>query len=174
MVYRQGTDPSMRRVIILGLAFLFLGAPTQFATAGDLTEWMMAQSSGDYFADERDRDDFEADELPDPGASMQLSIHNVADRGLSDSANESLAPCGMDRSEKRRFFCWSSYGRRLHMALPTVAANVFGMLVPHTLYRYKAVDLRFPPAVRVHLPFDATSTLGYEDEFLGMRLQLKF
>jgi hypothetical protein len=80
----------------------------------------------------------------------------------------------MDRSEKRRFFCWSSYGRQLHMALPTVAADVFGMLVPHTLYRYKAVDLRFPPAVRVHLPFNATSTLGYEDEFLGMRLHLKF
>ena len=174
MVNGLGMFRSMRRVIILGLAFLLAGARIPFATANELTEWMLAQSSGDFSADDRDREDFEADEFPDPGAEMRLNMSSVTDRGLGDSAERALAPCGMDRSEKRRFFCWSSYGRHLYMALPTAAANVVGMLMPHTLYSYKAIDLRFPPSVRVHLPFDATSTFGYEDETLGMRLQLKF
>jgi len=174
MVYGQGTDPSMRRVIILGLALLLAGARAPYAAAAELNEWMLAQSSADFSADERDREDFEADDYPDPGADMRLRMSSVADRGLDDSAEGALAPCGMDRSEKRRFFCWSSYGRHLYMALPAAAADVFGLFVPHTFYRYKAIDLRFPPSVRVHLPFDATSTFGYEDETLGMRLRLRF
>jgi hypothetical protein len=173
IVSRQGKSRSMRRVIILGLAFLLAGARAPYATANELTEWMLAQSSSDFSAD-RDREDYEADDFPDPGADMRLRMSSVADRGLDDSTERALAPCGMDRSEKRRFFCWSSYGRHLYMALPTAAANVIGLVMPHTLYSYKAIDFRFPPSIRVHLPFNATSTFGYEDETLGMRLQLKF
>jgi hypothetical protein len=62
------------------------------------------------------------------------------------------------------------------MVLPELAFDAVAMLLPHTIYSYRALDLRFPPAVRVRLPFNATTTMGYEydDELLGIRLRLNF
>jgi hypothetical protein len=135
---------------------------------------MSQQSSDDFWTTERTRDDFEADEVSDPATSMQIRMHQVWDVGLSDRESRALSPCGSERSDTRRLFCWTSYGRNLRVSLPKPAWLVVGVLRPRTLLSYKAVDLRFPPSVRVHLPYDATSDVGYEDEAFGIRFRLKF
>jgi hypothetical protein len=145
------------------------------AAANELTDWMAEQASDDFLADEQTREDYEADDLPDPGQSMRLRMHEIADADLRNDENDALHPCGEERSERRRLYCWSSHGRNLQISLIRPAAMLFGALVPRTLYSYKSVDLRFPPALRLHLPLDnATSTFGYEDERFGLRLRWKF
>jgi hypothetical protein len=165
----------MRRVILAALIVSSLAVLPPWASANELTEWMYRQTTLDFLADERARDDFEADELPDPGASMRVRMSEVADSGLSKAISRALSPCGADRSERRRLFCWSSYGRNHRIWLPKPAWVLVGALMPHTVWSYKAVDVRFPPSVRVRLPFEnATTSFGYEDEQVGMRLRWKF
>ena len=165
----------MRRIVTFCSFMLVLGALAVPAMANELTDWMAQQSSDDFLADEQTREDFEADDLPDPGQSMRLRMHEIADADLRTDESDEVHPCGEERSERRRLYCWSSHGRNLRISLIRPAAVVFGALVPRTLYSYKSVDLRFPPAVRLHLPFEnATSTFGFEDERLGFRLRWKF
>jgi hypothetical protein len=86
-----------------------------------------------------------------------------------------LDPCAMEKTATRRTYCWSSYGRDLHIVLPNLAWNVIGVFRPRTFYTYKSVDLRFPPSVRVRLPFeDSSTTFGYDDEMVGWKLDWRF
>jgi hypothetical protein len=165
----------MRRVIIMiGLAAFAVAAVTRPATANELNDWMAQQATDDFLPDERSRDDFEADEVVDPGQPMRMRMHDIADEGLSGDEKDALHPCGTERSERRRLFCWSSYGRNLRMSLPVPVSVVVGALRPRTLYSYQSIDLRFPPSVRINLPFNATTTFGYDDETLAWRLRWKF
>lgn len=169
----------MRRVIIIGFALCFAGAGivlgSSRANANELTDWMAEQTSGNFAPDDVARDDdLDVDDRPDPGASMSLKMHNIADRGLGDAAEDALNPCATDPSERRRLFCWSTGGRSHHIMLPAIAMDMVHALSSRTLYSYKTVDVRFPPSVRVRLPYNATSTIGYEESLLGLRLRWRF
>ena len=114
--------------------------------------------------------------VADPAYAMRIRIEQVADRGVERHGRWAFSSCTLEDAPRGRALCWSSYGRNLHMVLPELAYNAVAMLMPHTIYSYQALDLRFPPAVRVRLPFHATTTMGYEydDELLGIRLHLSF
>jgi hypothetical protein len=107
----------------------------------------------------------------DPATAMQMRILSVVDGYAERDRVAALSPCDLAQETERRFICWSSYGRNLHIALPRL---VWKIVRPRTLYSYKSVDVRIPPSVHVRLPFKATSKLGYEDELLGWRVGLKF
>ena len=111
----------MRRVAIAALIFSSLVTLTRSASASELSDWMYQQVTDNFLPEERSRPDFEADELPDPGASMRMRMSEIADTGLSGALTRALSPCGYDRSERRRLFCWSSYGRDLRISLPKAA-----------------------------------------------------
>ena len=115
-------------------------------------------------------------EFSDASSAMRIRIEQVADRGVEKHGRWAFSPCTLEDAPRGRALCWSSYGRNLHMVLPELAFDAVAMLLPHTIYSYRALDLRFPPAVRVRLPFNATTTMGYEydDELLGIRLRLNF
>jgi hypothetical protein len=151
---------SMRRLILF-FVVLLAGAPT-VVHANELTDWMNRQA-------------FELDMAePNPGSAMRQSIHYVADRGLDGRLADQSDVCGLEATPHQRAYCWTSYGRNLRIMMPELAWNVVSVLRPHTLYSYKAVDLRFPPAVRLRLPNDAFTVIGYDDEFMGWRLRIKF
>ena len=169
MLYVRGIRSVRYVMLLLCVACLALAASS--AKADELNDWMasLPLDGGPYGLD--GDDDVRG---LDPGSSMRLQMHDVADRGLGADTARTLSPCSMDRSVQRRLLCWSSHGRNLHMYLPKIAWNVIYVFRPRTLYSYKAVDVRFPPHLHVRLPFNATTNIGYEDEMLGARLRLKF
>lgn len=118
-----------------------------------------------------------ATDFNDPSSAMRIRIEQVADRGTLGRRDKwAFSPCNVAEVRWGQGVCWSSYGRNLHMVLPKLAFNAVSMLMPHTIYSYQALDVRFPPALRIHLPYDATTTMGYsyDDELVGIRLNLNF
>ena len=112
----------------------------------------------------------------DPSSAMRLRIQQTADRTVHRAGGWALNPCPQAGPGNVRAFCWSSYGRDLRMVLPKLAFNALAALRPHTLYSYQSLDVRFPPALRLRLPFDATTSVGYEydDDLLGIRIRVPF
>ena len=88
--------------------------------------------------------------------------------------DRSILSCDLEQSKQRKYICWSSHGRNLHIMLPALVWDMVYALRPRTLYSYKSLDVRMPPSVRVRLPLNATTNFGYEDEILGWRISLKF
>ena len=112
----------------------------------------------------------------DPASAMRLRTQSVFDGHSQGEKRARLIPCEIGRSKNLRFICWSSYGRNLQMALPKLVFGVVHTLRPRTLYSYKALDVRMPPSLRMHLPFNATTDVGYDydDDILGVRVGLRF
>ena len=105
---------------------------------------------------------------------MRLRILSVVDGYDRSARRSSLSPCDLEQSKQRKYICWSSHGRNLHIMLPALVWDMVYALRPRTLYSYKSLDVRMPPSVRVRLPLNATTNFGYEDEILGWRISLKF
>lgn len=116
------------------------------------------------------------EDMGNAASAMRMRIYQATDKGLSRSEQWALNPCTVEDSPRMRAFCWSSYGRDLHIVLPELAFNAVAMLQPHTLFSYKALDVRFPPALRLRLPYNASATVGYEydDTQPGIRLRWQF
>jgi hypothetical protein len=156
----------MRRVIAAAFV-LCLTAFASSAACAQIGGWQDAWSdAGDYQPD-----------FGDPSSAMRIRIEQVADHGSGHGSKWAFTPCTLADAPRASALCWSSYGRNLHMVLPKLALNAVSVLRPHTIYSYQAFDLRFPPAVRVHMPFNATTTVGYEydnDELFGVHLRLNF
>ena len=138
-------------------------ADPRCAIGGELGDWLEKEAWRELKADDAD-----------PGRDQQLRIHGVVDRSLGFDVERMLDPCASQPSTRRRFYCWSSHGKSLRMFVPELAWNVAYVFRPRTLYSYRAVDLRFPPQVRVRLPLDASMKLGYEDNTAGLRLRFEF
>lgn len=85
-------------------------------------------------------------------------------------------PCEIEASKGLELYCWSTLGRRMSITLPESFANVLGILRPRTIFSFGSFDLRFPPEVRIRLPYDATSYIGYdlEENIVGLRLKIPF
>jgi hypothetical protein len=151
----------------LCLLMLLVIVPASLARADELA-WQRGQSQ--LWGYELD--------FGDPSSAMRLRIQQTADRSVRRTGVGAwgLSPCPDTGRGKVRAFCWSSYGRDLRMVLPQVAFNALAALRPRTLYSYRTLDLRFPPALRLRLPLEATTSVGYEydDDLAGIRIRIPF
>jgi len=155
----------MRRVILFVCAG-FVAAWTHGVACAQSQPWQAGSVDDRFYAEDTRNEAF----------AMRMRIHQAADKGLSRSQEWALNPCTVESNPRMRAFCWSSYGRDLHIVLPELAFNAVAMLQPHTLFSYKAIDVRFPPALRLRLPFHASTTIGceYDDPQPGIRFRWQF
>jgi len=155
----------MRRVIVSVLALCFAAAMPRSASAGFFGPGESDGAAAYYDAD-----------FADPASAMRMRIEQVADHGSGRLARLALSPCTLSDVRWGQGVCWSSYGRNLHMVLPKLAYRGMAFLLPHTLYSYRSVDLRFPPALRLRLPSHAMTVMGYESysDSFSLRFEIDF